>query len=153
MPLEPYDLIVGWMVFEHLHEPMQVLEKLRHWTQPDGWLVLSVPDAGALEFTVFKDAWYALHLPHHLYHYTLETLGLVLERSGWHIERVFWHSNPTNLLQSLRYRCRERGWQKAADYLLDIVAGRRQRYARLLLGRVLGMLHASGRMTVWANRV
>jgi predicted SAM-dependent methyltransferase len=153
MPTEPYDLIVGWMVLEHLHNPIHALQKLWHWTRPGGWLVLSVPDAGALEFKVFKDAWYALHLPNHLYHYTLATLNLILERSGWKIERVFWHSNPNNLLQSLRYRCQDRGWKRTADYLLDIVDGRRQRYVQLLLGRVLGMLHASGRMTIWASRV
>jgi predicted SAM-dependent methyltransferase len=153
MPTEPYDLIVGWMVLEHLHNPIHALQKLWHWTRPGGWLVLSVPDAGALEFKVFKDAWYALHLPNHLYHYTLETLNLILEQSGWKIERVFWHSNPNNLLQSLRYRCQDRGWKRTADYLLDIVEGRRLRYVHLLLGRVLGMLRASGRMTIWARRV
>src|SRR3546814_19345766 len=61
----PVDLIVGWMVLEHLHQPLAVLRKLRRWIQPDGWLVLSVPDAGSLEFRVFGDRWYALQLPTH----------------------------------------------------------------------------------------
>src|SRR3546814_7727601 len=58
-PQLPVDLIVGWMVLEHLHQPLAVLRKLRRWIQPDGWLVLSVPDAGSLEFRVFGDRWYA----------------------------------------------------------------------------------------------
>src|SRR3546814_5505292 len=49
-PQLPFDLIVGWMVLEHLHQPLDVLQKLRSWVRPDGWLVLSVPDAGGLEF-------------------------------------------------------------------------------------------------------
>src|SRR3546814_4428524 len=48
-PQLPFDLIVGWMVLEHLHQPLDVLQKLRSWVRPDGWLVLSVPDAGGLE--------------------------------------------------------------------------------------------------------
>src|SRR3546814_5853103 len=58
-PQLPFDLIVGWMVLEHLHQPLDVLQKLRSWVRPDGWLVLSVPDAGGLEFRLFGDRWYA----------------------------------------------------------------------------------------------
>src|SRR5262249_24375450 len=70
-----YDLIVGWQVLEHLHDPLSSLRKLNTWSKPGGWLVLSMPDAGALEFKIFKEAWYALSLPTHLYHFTTATLG------------------------------------------------------------------------------
>jgi SAM-dependent methyltransferase len=33
-PEEPYDLVVGWMVLEHLHDPVLALQKLRSWTRP-----------------------------------------------------------------------------------------------------------------------
>src|SRR3546814_3023143 len=72
-PQLPFDLIVGWMVLEHLHQPLDVLQKLRSWVRPDGWLVLSVPDAGGLEFRLFGDRWYALQLPTHLHHFSPET--------------------------------------------------------------------------------
>lgn len=65
-PEKSYDAIVGWMVFEHLQHPVQCLKKLRSWVNPEGWLVLSVPDAGSWEFKLFKDAWYSLSLPMHL---------------------------------------------------------------------------------------
>jgi SAM-dependent methyltransferase len=151
-PRVPYDLVVGWMVLEHLHDPIHALQLLQRWTTPGGWLVLSVPDAGSVEFRIFKDAWYGLHLPNHLYHYTQDTLQTVLQRGGWKIERVFWHRNARNFLEGLRYRCDDRGWEMAATYLLAVIKGRRQRVARMVLGKCLGMLHASGRMTVWARR-
>jgi len=152
-PREPYDLIVGWMVFEHLHDPIHALQKLRCWTKPNGWLAISVPDASSLECKIFKDTWYALQLPTHLFHYSPKTLGKVLARGGWKIERLFWHNNPNNLLQSLRYRCMDRGWNALGDYFLDVVQGRRHRFFHDLMGKLLGTLHASGRMTVWARRV
>jgi len=151
-PTELFDLVVGWQVLEHLHDPVSALEKLRDWTKPAGWLALSVPDVSAWEFGVFGANWYGLDLPRHLFHFTPRTLRAVLAKTGWKTERIFWHPNPNNLLQSLRYCCLDRGWVSAAHYLLDVVEGRRQRVLRSLLGFLVGALHASGRMTAWASR-
>lgn len=151
-PTELFDLVVGWQVLEHLHNPVSALEKLRDWTKPAGWLALSVPDVSAWEFGVFGAKWYGLDLPRHLFHFTPRTLRAVLAKTGWKTERIFWHPNPNNLLQSLRYCCLDRGWVSGAHYLLDVVQGRRQRVLRSLLGFLVGGLHASGRMTAWASR-
>lgn len=151
-PAAPYDLIVGWMVLEHLHEPVAALEKLRRWSTSGAWLVASVPDAGAWELRLFGDAWYALHLPGHLFHYTPATLGRVLERAGWRLERVFWQDNPNNLLLSARYRALERGWDRAAQTLQGMANGERLHRTRSLLGKLLGRLRSSGRITIWARR-
>jgi SAM-dependent methyltransferase len=151
-PREPYDLIVGWMVLEHLHEPVTALEKLRRWSASDAWLVASVPDAGAWELRAFGDAWYALQLPGHLFHYTPDTLAAVLGRAGWRLERIFWQDNPNNLLLSARYRCLERGWTRAAAALQEIADDQRLPRTRLVLGKLLGRLRKSGRITIWARR-
>ena len=70
------------MVFEHLQHPVQCLKKLRSWVNPVCLLVLSVPDAGSWEFKLFKDAWYSLSLPMHLFHYTASTLRIGPESAG-----------------------------------------------------------------------
>lgn len=152
-PDMPYDLIVGWMVLEHLHDPVGMLRKLWRWSVPRGWLALSIPDAGALEFKLFRDAWYALDVPRHLFHFTVRTARLVLARAGWQLMRVVWHDNPNNLILSFRNRCQEQGWFRTAARLTDIAEGRRNGRARLMLGKLLGSLRASGRMTLWARRV
>jgi SAM-dependent methyltransferase len=152
-PIKPFDLVVGWMVLEHLHDPVEMLQKLRRWSAPGGWLVLSVPDAGALEFKLFRDAWYALDVPRHLFHFTAKTARLVLSQAGWRLERVLWHDNPNNLILSLRNRCEEHDWLQAANFLREVADGRRWGRLRLVLGKLLGSLRASGRMTLWARRV
>jgi len=152
-PMEPFDLVVGWHVLEHLHDPVFALHKFYRWTKPGSWLALSMPDAGAREFRIFKERWYGLDLPRHLFHFTPKTLRNVLAKAGWKMERLIWHDNPNNLLQSLRYSCADRGWDRAQAYLLDVVQGRRQRYLRLFLAKLLGTLRASGRMTAWATRI
>jgi SAM-dependent methyltransferase len=152
-PTAPYDLIAGWMVVEHLHDPLAGLRKLARWTRPGGWLALSTPDAAAPEFKLFGNAWYALHLPNHLYLYDQRTLRRILGQSGWQLRRVFWHDNPNNLLMSLRFWALDRGRTGLAEWLLDVAEGRRWPRARLVFGKLLGALRASGRLTVWAQRV
>jgi len=151
-PDRPYALVVAWMVLEHLPDPVQALRRLAAWSRPGAWLAMSVPDAGSLEFRLFRSNWYALDLPRHFFHFTRRTLGDVLRAGGWTVRRMLWHSNPNNLLQSLRYVCLDRGWQATANGLQSIIDGRRGPRLRLLLGRLLGLMHASGRMTVWAQR-
>jgi SAM-dependent methyltransferase len=151
-PACPYDLVVGWMVLEHLHDPVGSLRKLRDWTEPGGWLVLSVPDAGSIEFHVFKKWWYGLHLPNHLFHYKPRTLSHLLESTGWRVRRRIWHRNPNNLLLSLSSWCRRRSYGRTARYLQEIATGQRVPYFRAFLGLALGLFRQSGRMTVWAQR-
>jgi 2-polyprenyl-3-methyl-5-hydroxy-6-metoxy-1,4-benzoquinol methylase len=151
-PAASYDLIVGWHVFEHLHQPAAVLRKLRQWSRPGGWLALSMPDASSWEFSFFRERWYGLQLPNHLFHYTPCTLNQLLARSGWRADRYFWHANAGNLLQSLRYCSADRGWNRIADLLSDVAQGRRFHYPNRLLAKLLGWMRASGRMTVWAQR-
>jgi SAM-dependent methyltransferase len=150
-PARAPSLIVGWMVLEHVHEPVAALRKLRTWVRPDGRLVLSVPDAGAWERRMFGNAWYALDVPRHLFHYTPASMRAVLAAGGWQLERIIWHDNPNNAVQSLRHVCEDRGWTRAARYLRDIAEERRLRYPRFLLGKILGTMRQSGRMTVWAR--
>jgi SAM-dependent methyltransferase len=152
-PHDEYDLIVGWHVLEHLHDPVGSLKKLNAWAKPNSWLVLSLPDAGALEFRIFRDAWYALSLPTHLYHFTTGTLEKVLKLGGWRVERIVWEENPKNLLASLSYRCRDRHWTKLANFLLDVGSGTRLAHPRILLGKLLARFHNSGRIIVWATRI
>jgi 2-polyprenyl-3-methyl-5-hydroxy-6-metoxy-1,4-benzoquinol methylase len=148
----PYELIVAWMALEHLHEPIAALRKLCAVAAPSAWLCLSVPDAGSWEFRYFGESWYALQVPTHLFHYTPRTLASVLAAGGWQVERVLWQRDAKNLLHSLRYRCLDRGWTRPARALEEMIAGTRARGFVKRLRRTLGLLHQSGRITVWARR-
>ena len=87
-PSQPFDLVVGWMVLEHLHEPVNALRKLHEWTRPGASLALSVPDCGTWEMKAFRRHWYSWHIPNHLYHFNRETLAKVLSAAGWSLVDV-----------------------------------------------------------------
>jgi len=153
-PVRSYDLIVGWMVFEHLHNPVLALQKFHRWIRNGGWLVLSLPNAGSLEFKIFKDRWYALQLPNHLYHYTPVTLQRLFSREGWRIVKIFHQRTLSNLIASGGYWLKEHNiFKKVSDRLVQYPDdARRSQYLLYPVASMLSFIGETGRMTVWARR-
>jgi SAM-dependent methyltransferase len=151
-PDEPFDLIVGWMVLEHLHDPVGCLKKLREWAKQDAWLVLSVPNAASQSFRFFKSRWYDLHLPNHLYHFTPHTMELVLEASGWELVKVQHQRVLNNMIASTGYVLRDKGYAKLGQKLINLpVWAGRLSYILYPLAWLLSVFGQTGRMTIWAR--
>lgn len=151
-PAEPFDLFVGWMVLEHLHDPVGGLQKLREWAKPGARLVISIPNSGSLEFSLFKDKLYALHLPNHLYHFTPKTIEKVLEAGGWSLEKILHQRSINNLIGSTGFVLHGWGLTKLGQKLIDF-PGRASRWTYVFypLAWVLSVFGQTGRMTVWAR--
>lgn len=152
LPDEYFDLIVGWMVLEHLHDPVNCLNRLRKSAKPGAWLVLSIPNAGSLEFRIFKDKWYALQLPTHLFHFTTPTITTVLESGGWKLVKVHHQRILSNAIASAGYFLIEKGFHWLGKSLVTFPerAGRWS-YALYPIAWVFSVLGQTGRMTVWAK--
>jgi 2-polyprenyl-3-methyl-5-hydroxy-6-metoxy-1,4-benzoquinol methylase len=151
-PDDPFDLIVGWMVLEHLHDPIRGLQKLREWAKPGAFLVMSVPNSGSLEFSFFKEKLYALHLPNHLYHFTPDTIKQVLNASGWELEKVYHQRTLNNLIASTGYVLRDKGYPKLGKKFIDFIECAGFWTAVLFpLAWLLSIFGQTGRMTVWAR--
>ncbi len=152
-PTEQYDLIVGWMVLEHLHDPISSLETLREWSKPGAWLVLSVPNAASLEFKLFKDKWYALQVPTHLHHFTPKTIEKILKATGWRMEKVYQQRVMSNLIVSMGYVLRNSGYERIGEKLVRFPGAKAVwHYTLYPLAWVLAWLGQTGRMTVHARR-
>lgn len=152
-PDKPFDLIVGWMVLEHLHDPIGGLKKLNEWARPGACLVLSIPNSASLEFRLFKEKFYALHLPNHLYHFTPETLGRVLQAGGWALEKIHHQRVLSNLIASTGYLLRDKGFTGLGQTLIDF-PGRSGKWVYVLypLAWLFGVFGQTGRMTIWARK-
>jgi len=146
-----FDLICGWMVFEHLHDPVSAFHRTFGWLRPGGWLAFSVPDAGSWQFRVFRDAWFALQLPTHMHHFTEPILKTILEACGYCSVTVKRQPTLFDVGMSVAYVLEER----------QIVrVGRGQQLARSLVGRTIARAAGAvtqpfglgARMTVWARR-
>jgi SAM-dependent methyltransferase len=150
-PKIKFDIITAWMVFEHLHQPLLVFNKIIDWIQPNGYLVFSIPDTGSLNRQIFKSRSYDLHLPGHLYHYSPNTIEKLLNDSGWEIVKIKWQKNPNSLINSIGYYIDDlnSGFFKSILYALNYVL--KLAPIRLVLGFILGSLKLSGRIEVWAK--
>jgi len=148
-----FELIVGWMVLEHLHDPISCLKKLRSWATSETWLVLSVPNAGSLEFKIFKNRWYALQLPTHLFHYTPYTLKKVMNAAGWEVKHIYHQRILSNLIASLGYFFSDHNFTRLGQKLINFPENP-GKYGHLIfypLAWLLSKFGQTGRMTVWAR--
>ncbi|MGI8845755.1 MAG: class I SAM-dependent methyltransferase [Thermoleophilaceae bacterium] len=153
-PHEPYDLVVGWMVIEHLHEPLDVLQRLSEFSRPGAKLAISVPNAASQEARVFGDAWFALQLPTHLFHYSPRTIRMLLEAGGWRTVKVSHQRNLTNLVVSVGYRLQDRRpSSRVGAWMLDFPHKTKWHYATFPLAAIAAAVGQTGRMTIWAERV
>jgi 2-polyprenyl-3-methyl-5-hydroxy-6-metoxy-1,4-benzoquinol methylase len=149
-----FDLIVGWMVLEHLHDPVGSLRKLREWAKPEAWLALSVPNAGSLEFKLFKDKGFALQLPTHLNHFTPKTLEQVLLAGGWRLEKMYHQRTLNNLIGSLGYYLRHKGYIKLGNKLIKFPEqGGLLVYILFPFACLMSLFGQTGRMNAWARPV
>lgn len=159
-PQAPYDLSVGWMVLEHLHDPVKALRNLADWTPDGGWLAISVPNAASREFSLFGDSWFALQVPTHLYHFTPATIRSLLKKGGWVQRRIFQQRNVDNLIAScgnlLEGNSDRKIFQRLSRSLLSFptnVALHFLTYPILFpIACILAALGQTGRMTVLAQK-
>ncbi len=149
-----FNLIVGWMVLEHLHDPVKALSKLATWAAPDARLALSVPNAASLDFWMFKGAGYALHLPNHLYHFSPDSLASLLARTGWRVDRVMHQRALGNLFGSLGNLLEDCKAPTAIVHYFKRFPERARRANLILypLAWLLALFGQTGRMTIWASR-
>lgn len=82
-PFQPH-LTVLFHVLEHLDQPGHALDRLRQWIDPEGWLVIEVPDIEA-DWTSL--GLWQVHVSHRSY-FSGDTLGALLRRHGFTPERI-----------------------------------------------------------------
>ncbi|TNJ36788.1 class I SAM-dependent methyltransferase [Chlorobaculum thiosulfatiphilum] len=80
-----FDRIVFWHTLEHLHRLGESLDCARELLTPDGQLIIAVPNLDSDDARRYGPNWIALDAPRHLYHFTPETLGKLLEKHGFSV--------------------------------------------------------------------
>lgn len=86
--LEPgFDVVTLWHFLEHEFDPLAALRGVHGLLAEGGRLVVEVPNADSAENAVFGRRSYLYDLPRHLYHFSPDTLGRLLDRAGFEVER------------------------------------------------------------------
>ena len=82
-----YDIIILWHALEHLSNPMVTLEVVSKLLDSSGSLFISVPNFASIQAQLFKNHWFHLDLPRHLFHFQYDSLNYLLHILGLKIFR------------------------------------------------------------------
>ncbi len=102
-----FDVVTMWHVLEHLADPRGAMAEARRLLDDGGLLALEIPNLASLQAQIGRDRWFHMMLPHHLVHFTPETLRRLLADNGFEVVRMRTFSpehGPFGMLQSLLNR-------------------------------------------------
>jgi len=91
-------------VLEHLPDPCVYLSAAHRLLQPNGRLVVHVPNAASLQFVFLGRRWNGIDVPRHLFDYRDRDVERLLDRMGFEVVRRSYFSlrdNPAGLATSL----------------------------------------------------
>ncbi len=103
---DQFDVITLWHTLEHLRHPLEALREINRIIKAGGLLALSVPNIDSFQARIFKDKWFHLDVPRHLFQFSPATLGTLLENTGFEAQSVnhfSLHHNYVGLRMSLLY--------------------------------------------------
>ena len=139
--MERFDCITMWHSLEHMRDIKATLSLIAGRLNPQGRLIIAVPDNSSLQASVFGPGWLHLDVPRHLYHFDPDSLQFSLENTGFRVCHFRHHEMEYNLI----------GWsQSAMNYLppkpnvfLDLLTGKGKDHStwnkilNLILGSIL----------------
>ena len=76
-----FDLVMAHHSFEHMHDPMTSLERMRDLCRVDGWLLLRFPVLGD-SWNQYRECWVELDAPRHLFIPSVDGFRAFVSRVG-----------------------------------------------------------------------
>ena len=154
-PSGVYDLVIAWMVVEHLHDPGAALRQIHDWLRPEGTLMISVPHVASWELRLWGEYHYILNEPTHLQHFSRSGIERLLHEHGFPIRSLKFQENLYNHVGGLgiwlKSRFPSRSW---GDRLLAFLDNPSMwgRLGLALPAKLMAALGQTGRMTIIADR-
>jgi len=82
LPEASFDAVTMWDVLEHTNDPKAVLRRIRSILEPDGIVVVRVPNCASFDAYLFGRKWNGWSVPFHPHHFTPKTLDKMLQAAG-----------------------------------------------------------------------
>jgi len=99
-----FDFVTMFHVLEHLPNPRLGLEYASRLLQPDGVLVLQVPNVASVQARMFGNFWRGLDVPRHVINFTPKALDCLLREAGFEFRiktRFSLRDDPAMLASSM----------------------------------------------------
>ena len=82
-----YDAVLFNNVLEHLPDPLKTLRRAEQLLNPGCCIFIEVPNIDSFQFKIFKESWFPLQIPQHLYHFSPETINSISLKAN--LEKVW----------------------------------------------------------------
>lgn len=83
-----YDVITANHVIEHVNDLNSFLKKIGQIIKKDGIMLLGLPNAGCLEFKIFRKRWISLAPDMHIWHFNPKTITKLLEKNNFKVVKM-----------------------------------------------------------------
>jgi hypothetical protein len=83
------------------------LAEIRRILKPDGIAYIRVPNIRSATFGLFRQYWYPLDVPRHVFHYTPQTFTRLARQHGLEVRRTRFCSPPSGFFMSLEFMRRQ----------------------------------------------
>ena len=82
------DIITFFHSLEHLKDPLSYLNDVKRLLKPDGIIIIEVPRFNSFYSKIFRDKWFHLDVPRHLFHFDDHTIKKLIILAGYHIIEI-----------------------------------------------------------------
>lgn len=97
-----FDYVRANHSFEHMPNPHEALDEISRILRPGGKLFIGLPNTASLGFRIFKQYWWHLCVPVHVYGYSLGNIQSILTQHRFHVTESYFSSNYASILGSLQ---------------------------------------------------
>lgn len=101
-----YDLLFMQHVFEHLPDPVEVLERAASKLTESGLVMLVVPNHRSLEHWAFRRFWIGLEQPRHLWVFSPRSIERLLDVAGFTVQSISHSARPSGFIASFEFLVR-----------------------------------------------
>lgn len=83
-----FDIITMWHVLEHVPNLEFQIKELKRLLNPNGTLVIAVPNFKSFDAKYYKEYWAAFDVPIHFWHFSKTAIKLLFEKENMKLEKV-----------------------------------------------------------------
>lgn len=98
-----FDLIMLHHVFEHIDEPLKVLQQLYRLLKKGKYLLIRTPVMGKYSWKKYGVNWMDLDAPRHIIIHSLKSMELLAQQAGFELRKTVFDGNYMSLLGSEQY--------------------------------------------------
>jgi 2-polyprenyl-3-methyl-5-hydroxy-6-metoxy-1,4-benzoquinol methylase len=106
LPAASFDGITLWHVLEHVHDLNGYIVKLKLLLKEKGRLFIAVPNYTSKDAAIYKEHWAAYDVPRHLYHFSPQSMQVLMEKHGLKIlaHKPMWFDSFYVSMLSSKYK-------------------------------------------------